>query len=40
MYDDNENHVKPQKLLNFLKTGIYLLEDEFNYNNIKYKLII
>jgi hypothetical protein len=40
MYDDNENHVKPQKLLNFLKTGIYLLDEEFNYNNIKYKLII
>ena len=40
MYDDNENHVEPQKLLGFLKKAIYLSEDEFNYNNIKYQFII
>jgi hypothetical protein len=40
MYDDNENHIEPQKLLGFLKKAIYLSEDEFNYNNIKYQFTI
>jgi hypothetical protein len=40
MYDEEENHIDPQRLLTFLKTGIYLSENEFNYNNIKYKLTI
>jgi hypothetical protein len=40
MYDENENHKDPQRLLNFIKTGIYLSQDEFDYNNIKYQLII
>jgi hypothetical protein len=39
MYDENENHKDPQRLLNFLKTAIYLLEDEFNYKTINYKLV-
>jgi hypothetical protein len=39
MYDENEDHVEPKKLLNFLKTGIYLTKEEFNYNNINYQLI-
>ena len=40
MYDENENHVNPQKLLDFLKKAIYLSDDEFNYKMINYKLII
>jgi hypothetical protein len=40
MYDAEENHVEPQKLLGFLKEAIYLSDEEFNYNNIKYQFII
>ena len=39
MYDENEDHIEPKKLLNFLKKAIYLSDEEFNYNNINYKLI-
>jgi len=39
MYDENEDHVEPKKLLDFLKTGIYLTKEEFDYNNIKYQFI-
>jgi hypothetical protein len=39
MYDVNENHIDPPRLLNFLKTGIYLSKEEFDYNNINYTLI-
>ena len=40
MYDENENHIEPEKLLGFLKKAIYLSEDEFNYKTINYKLTI
>ena len=39
MYNENEDHIEPQKLLGFLKEAIYLSDEEFNYNNINYKLI-
>lgn len=39
MYDENENHIDPTRLLNFLKTAIYLSEDEFNYQNTKSNFI-
>ena len=40
MYDENENHVEPEKLLGFLKKAIYLSDDEFDYKTINYKLTI
>jgi hypothetical protein len=40
MYDENENHIEPEKLLGFLKKAIYLSEDEFDYKTINYKLTI
>jgi len=40
MYDENENHIEPEKLLGFLKKAIYLSDDEFNYKTINYKLTI
>lgn len=39
MYDENENHKEPQKLLDFLKKAIYLSDDEFDYNKINYTFI-
>jgi hypothetical protein len=39
MYDEEENHKEPQKLLSFLKKALYLSNDEFNYNNINYTFI-
>ena len=39
MYDENEDHIEPKKLLDFLKTGIYLTKEEFDYNNINYQFI-
>jgi hypothetical protein len=39
MYDEDENHIEPQKLLDFLKKAIYLSQDEFNYSDIKYQFI-
>jgi hypothetical protein len=39
MYDENENHIKPEKLLNFLKKAIYLSDDEFDYKTVNYNLI-
>lgn len=39
MYDEDENHLDPPRLLNFLKTAIYLLEDEYNYNDINYTFV-
>ena len=39
-YDENENHIAPEKLLEFLKKAIYLSDDEFNYKTINYKLTI
>lgn len=39
MYDENENHKEPQKLLDFLKKAIYLSNDEFDYNKINYTFI-
>lgn len=38
MYDNDENHIEPQKLLDFLKKAIYLSNDEFDYKIINYKL--
>ena len=40
MYDEEENHKNPQKLLSFLKKAIYLSDNEFNYNNVNYKLVV
>jgi hypothetical protein len=36
MYDEEENHKDPEKLLLFLKKSLYLSQEEFNYNNITY----
>lgn len=36
MYVDNQ-HVCPEKLLDFLRTALFLSKDEFNYKNIKYE---
>jgi len=40
MYDENENHIEPKKLLSFLKKAIYLSDEEFDYKTINYKLIL
>jgi len=40
MYDENESHTNPEKLLDFLKKAIYLSDEEFNYKTINYKLTI
>lgn len=34
MYDQEENHIDPPRLLDFLKTAIYLTNEEFNYTSI------
>jgi hypothetical protein len=39
MYDEEENHKEPEKLLSFLKKALYLSKEEFDYNNINYTLI-
>jgi len=39
LYDEDENHKEPQKLLSFLKKAIYLSKEEFDYDSINYKLI-
>jgi hypothetical protein len=39
MYDENESHINPARLLNFLKTAIYLSKDEFDYQNVNYTFI-
>jgi hypothetical protein len=39
MYDKDENHKNPQKLLDFLRKAIYLSENEFNYKDINFKFI-
>lgn len=36
MYIDNKN-INPTKLLNFVKTAVYLTKEEFDYNNIIYE---
>ena len=40
MYDENENHIEPEKLLGFLKKAIYLSDEEFDYKTINYKLTL
>jgi hypothetical protein len=39
LYDENENHIQPEKLFNFLKKSVYLSNEEFNYSEIKYSFI-
>jgi hypothetical protein len=39
MYDENENHIDPPVLYNFLKKAIYLSDDEYNYKDINYKFV-
>jgi hypothetical protein len=39
MYDEDENHKDPSRLLSFLKPSIYLSDDEYNYKDITYNFI-
>jgi hypothetical protein len=36
MYDEEENHKDPEKLLSFLKKSLYLSKEEFDYNTVNY----